>query len=257
MPKEVTDPELIKQFDAAQGQGKEVTDPSAIKEFNRGADPIRDYIAQRPQFTQDVSDLGGVAKGAAKSVASTADLILQAGDWLNAGIDKLTGETAPPPGPARQAISEFGAMPPASASAPEKFGYWGGEAAQFVGSGGMSAVKPAVKLGATFGVGELLGSALGFPGVGGLGAVVSRHFLPRLIERFGKQAIKDAIKDAAKEATEAGGETAFKGPGKGGLQSVLERDATRFRSPEMTAWKQKWEEAEKRMRYKRSQDVND
>jgi len=169
------------------------------------------------QFRRDVSDLESLAKGVGKSIVSTGDLILTAGDWLNKGIDaateKVTGIQAPPPpppGPIRTWISETGAAPTEEKplwESPEKFGYAGGTLAQIIGTGGGAALgkgaASVAKVGATGLTGEVIGNMLGLPGVGGLSALVLKHFAGSLAKRFGKEAMKDAFKDAMKEAKEA------------------------------------------------------
>src|SRR6516225_9217664 len=110
-----------------------VTDPDILKQLNEGTDQPAEkpkgFMERHPQFAQDVSDLGSVAKGVARSAANTAGAIFSADEWLNR---KITGQPTPPADPAITAIREFGNAP--NANVPESFGYWGGEAAQAIGS---------------------------------------------------------------------------------------------------------------------------
>ena len=216
MPKEVTDPNLIKQFDAAQGQGKEVTDPNVIKQFNRGPDPVGDYARRGWEYAAPV------VKGAAKSGANTLDEVFRAGDWMKERVgghglpllfswpaklsDVVSQHT-------REQVKEFANQPMEPGA--ERSGYVGGEALKYAGGGtalfGPKAIgagaKFLVKEGLTYGVGEGLSYLSAFPG-GGLLALALKHGYglarsasdKRLLDAIAKRMMKEAPEAFGKEA---------------------------------------------------------
>src|SRR5215831_4176610 len=124
MPKEVTDPGLLKELNAGGGD-------DTLKELNRGADPVREYV-------------GPFAKGVGQSLAGTANLGL---DILETPyIGPVVKHLMPPaallseiPPEFRRGMEEFANAP--STSPAQTAGYYTGEAAQFAIPGGGGAAK--------------------------------------------------------------------------------------------------------------------
>ena len=207
--------------------------------------------------------VGQTLKGAAQSYAGLADLALTGGD-ITRDVLGPTANIIPGLGGAaatlssiipsdwRKQLTEFADQPytPGYETA-GRIGYFGAPLA-----GPAKLTQGGIKAGAKFvkanpeALPQAARVAKGMAAdaaTGVVGNMAIDHFLGHLPFGLGyvlpvivKHYVGKALKGSGTKAAEEVGEAAVKGPDKGGLPSTLERDAARFRSPEMKAWKEKW-----------------